>query len=348
LGLGVIAALVGTLALPLVLAAFPDAGESVREQAGAYLSVILPSLPLLLVASMMAAVHQAAGDTRTPLFVAIAANVVNAGANWVLIFGELGAPALGARGAAIGSVLALAVECVVLGALLWRGRGAISMRGRGGERAQLRRMTKVALPAVLERVFQHAGFLVYVGLIGALGPLAMAANQTLIGIEAIAFLSADGFGIAAASIVAQRLGAGRPDDAARAAKAALAMGVAALSSCGVVFLLAPRLLASAFSPDADIVEAVVPCLAVAAVAQPFMACAVVLGETLRGAGATRATLVITMIGGLVVRLGATWLFAFELELGLIGVWLGSTVDWMVRTALVAVLFVRGGWARTVV
>lgn len=319
-----------------------------RAEASGYLGTMLPAMPLLLVAAMAAAVHQAAGDTRTPLLAALLANAVNAGANWVLIFGRFGAPALGARGAAIGSALALAVEAIVLGALLWRGRGAISVRGRGGERAQLARMAKVALPALGERIAQHVGFLCYVAMIGALGGLAMAANQALIGIESIAFLSADGFGIAAAAVVAQRLGAGRPEDATRGARAAAAMGVLSLSLAGLAFLLAPRALASAFSPDAAIVEAAVPCLAVAACAQPFMAAAVVLGEALRGAGATRATLAITLIGGLVVRLAVTWACAFALGLGLVGVWIGSTVDWVVRTALVVALFRRGGWARTAV
>lgn len=348
LALGAIAGGLGLVAMPLLKAVFPHAGAAVHSEARGYLTAILPAMPLLLVSTMASAVHQAAGDTRTPLLVAIGANIVNAGVNWVLVFGHLGAPALGARGAAIGSVLALLFESVVLGALLWRGRGVISMRGRGGERAELVRMTRVALPALVERTLQHTGSLMFTAMVGALGASAMAANQALIGIESIAFLSADGFGIAAASIVAQRLGAGRPEEARLGARIAVTMGIAALSSCGLVFLLWPASLASAFSSDRAIVEMAVPCLAVMALAQPFMASSVVLGEALRGAGATRGTLVVTLLGGFVVRLAMTYVFAFELELGLVGVWLGSTVDWIVRTACFAWIFTRGKWTKTVV
>ena len=347
-GLGTI---VGTLAwasLPLLLLGFPAAGPAVRAEAEGYLTWMLPGIPLLIVAAMGAAVHQAAGDTRTPLLVAVLANVINAALNAVLIFGLLGFPSLGARGAAMGSVIALGVECAVFLLLLGRRGAPITMRGRGGERAQLSRMMKVAGPALAERGAQHAGYLAFVAMIGALGPLAMAANQALIGIESIAFLSADGFGIAGAAVVAQRLGAKKAEDAKEGARAATAMAIAALTAIGLAFVLAPHDIVAAFTDDAEILSRAVPCLMVAAASQPFMAAAVVLGASLRGGGATRVTLAITLASGLCVRLVATWAFAFGLGLGLVGVWMGSTLDWVVRTALFVIVFRRGAWARVAV
>ena len=112
---------------------------------------------------------------------------------------------------------------------------------------------------------------------------------------------------------------------------------------GLVFLLVPEWLLGVFSDDRAIVAAGVPCLAVAAVAAPIMGGAVVLSQALRGAGDTRTALGATFLGGLVVRLSATWGFAFGLELGLVGVWLGSTLDWAVRLVLLGVAFRRGRW-----
>jgi len=340
---GLLAAGLGIGALDLLLSAFPAAGPEVREAASGYLGIVFGGMPLLMVSYTASAVFTAAGDARTPFFVAAAGNVLNIVLNWVLIFGELGAPELGARGAAIASVSAMALTSVVLlGLMARRGRFA-SLRGGGGEAAAFRRMLRVAGAAFGERVVHHVGFLGFVAMIGALGALSMAANQALISIESICFLSAEGFGLAAAAIVAQRLGARRPAEAAFGGWVAAAMALALLGACAVAFLLVPELLLSAFTDDLEIVAAGVPCLFVAAAAQPFMAVSIVLAEALRGAGATRVPLVVALIGGLVVRLGATWLLAFVWDLGLIGVWLGSTCDWVVRSALLAYVFLRGRW-----
>ena len=340
---GFVASLLGWLVLPLILALFPEAGAGVQTAARGYLSVLLPGMPFVLLSIIGGAILQASGDTRTPFLVAALGNVINVAVNAVLIFGAFGAPRLGATGAAIGSVAAMAVSAVLLLVVLSRSRGEVSLRGAGGERAAMARMWRVSVASFGERIVQQSGFMGFVAMIGLLGSTAMAANQALISIESICFLSADGFGIAGAAIVAQRLGAGRADDAALGVRVATWLAVLLLSACGLVFLIVPELLLGAFTPDAHIVALGVPCLWVAAAAQPFMAVAVVLGESLRGAGATRVAFATTLVGGLAVRLLATWFFAFELSLGLVGVWLGSTADWVVRCAMLVPIFARGRW-----
>ena len=347
LGLGVavglVAGAVGLLAMPLVLSLFPVAGADVQGAASGYLGVFLPTLPLFLVSFTAAGILAASGDTRTPFAVAAGGNVVNVVLNWVLIFGHLGSPAFGTRGAAIASAAAMAFQSLCFLLLLLRPHARLTLRGGGDARLALSRMLRVSLPALGERIVQQLGFLGFVAMIGALGATAMAANQALVSIEAVCFLSADGFGIAAAAIVAQRLGARRPDEAAFGARVATALAVSTLGAFAISFLVVPELLIGAFTDDGAIVALAAPCMIVAAAAQPFMAIGVVLGEALRGAGATRAAFGVTIAGGLVVRLAATWGFAFAADLGLPGVWLGSTADWIVRAGIAAWVVRRGGW-----
>ncbi|WP_437811893.1 MATE family efflux transporter [Sorangium sp. So ce1078] len=352
---------------PLLRALFPHAGAAVVEQATAYLGIVLPALPLAFVEAAAASALQGVGDTRTPLAVATIGNLVNVAVSAVLIFGHLGLPALGVRGAAVGVACTMATEALLLTAALLSRSSPLPLRAapaastpatpppaasaaprdaRAAPRANaaaLARVLRVALPAFAERSAYHAGYMGFVAVIGLLGATAMAANQALIAVESVCFLSAEGFGIAAGALMAQRLGARSPRDAARVGLVAALMAILALSAFGVLFALAPRPLLLAFSSDPELLALGERALPVAAVAQPFMAFATVMGMGLRGAGDTRTVLAVTLVCSLVVRLGGTWLLAVTLGHGLVGVWIGSTADWICRSALLAAAFARGRW-----
>jgi MATE family, multidrug efflux pump len=265
-----------------------------------------------------------------------------------LIFGQLGLPELGIRGAAVGAASTMVVEGLLLTAILLSRRSPLPVRSapRGGHGRDLARVLRVSVPAFGEKLAYHGGFMVFVAIIALLGETAMAANQACISVESVSWLSADGFGIAAGAVIGQKLGARKADEAARAGMIAAGMAVLALSVCGALFVAAPGLLVSAFSSDPAIIAVGVSALYVGAIAQPFMAFATVVGMGLRGAGDTRTVLSAMVLGGLLVRAGATWLFAIKLGLGLPGVWMGSTADWVCRTVILGWAYSRGRW-RTV-
>ncbi|XXY54858.1 MATE family efflux transporter [Sorangium sp. So ce269] len=360
---------------PLLRALFPQAGAAVLDQATAYLEIVLPVLPLAFVEAVAAAALQGVGDTKTPLVVATLGNLVNVAVSALLIFGHLGLPALGVRGAAVGVACTMATEALLLTAALLSRSGPLPLRAapapsaaapapsaaapaasatpdqgtpRKADAAALARVLRVAAPAFAERSAYHAGYMGFVAIIGLLGATAMAANQALIAVESVCFLSAEGFGIAAGSLMAQRLGARRPDEAARVALLAAFMAIVALSAFGFLFALAPRPLLLAFSSDPELLALGERALPVAAVAQPFMAFATVMGMGLRGAGDTRTVLAVTLVSSLLMRVGGTWLFAVTLGHGLVGVWMGSTADWICRSALLGLAYARGRWKRLAV
>lgn len=353
-GIGVVVAVPLCLTRSAWLAAiFPAVDPAVLSAADAYLGIVLAVLPLALVEATAVAALHGAGDTRTPLYAALVGNTVNIALGATLVFGLAGAPALGVRGAAIGTAAAMAVQAVLLVRSLCARHALLPVLscGRfdaGAMRAALARVLYVGLPSFGERLVYQGGYVGFVAIIGLLGPTAMAANQVLWSIEAVCFLSADGFGVAAAALVGRKLGEARSEDASRAGWVATAMAVGGLSCAGMVFALAPRALVCAFTSDPEIVAVAVQSLYVAALAQPFMAAATVLGMGLRGAGATRTVLAVSFVGVLVARLGATWLFAIEWAWGLEGVWWASTLDWALRTALLGAAFARGGFRHATV
>jgi multidrug resistance protein, MATE family len=361
LGLGSLLA----LATPLVLAALPYATSNVSadalEEARRYLGITVAASPIVFVSMTAIATLQAGGDTRTPLAIGIVANVIHIALNRMLILGVAGVvPALGARGAGISTALTFGLQAVLAVAALTSRTRPVSLRVPlapalvpASERAlaarskhddgddddvktareEARRLARIAIPAFFERVLYHIGYVGYVLIVARLGDASMAANQSLISVESICFLSADGFGIAAAALVAQKLGAKKPDDARRAAWIATKYAVIVLSAFGVGAVLLRDVILPLFSKDPGVVAIGRATVFVLAAAQPFMAIGIVLAQSLRGAGRTREALAVSVTGAVVVRLPMTWFFSMTLGMGLVGTWLGSTVDWIVRSAL---------------
>jgi putative MATE family efflux protein len=336
----------GRGAVARILTDAPGTTDVVRALAERYMGIAFASSPLAFAAIIGVTALQASGDTRTPLLASLLASAVKVGGNALLVFGAAGAPELGITGAAAATAAAFAAEAaVVLSVLLRRRRGArIALEPiDNAHAAALRSVLAVSAPAFAEKLLYHAGFLVFVGFVGRLGNAAMAANQALVAIESIGFMTAEGFGIASGAIVAQKLGAGRPREAARCGWLATGMSIALLCLASLAFLLAPRRLLGLFTSDASIIALGARCLVVAAVAQPLMAIADSLSAALRGAGDTRTPMRVALVGPVLVRLGATWVLAFALGWGLLGVWIGSTLDWLVRAVWLGFAFRRGRW-----
>lgn len=358
------------LGLTLAAAARPLAelvvwvgGRAAPELAALSLSYALPlfwSAPLKMLGGAACAAMQAGGDTRTPMWISLACGALNLGASWGLIYGAGPLPALGVAGAAWGSAATFALQGLLAAALLARAPrpprvpladllGALGgLLRRGGMRATLAALAPVARVtrgALGERVGYHAIYLVYAELIAALGVLAMSAHQAALAVESVGFICADAFGVAAGALVAQRAGRGDLHAAAAAGWGAALLAVCVMLPVSALYALRSEELVALVTRDPAVAAAAAPCLLAAAVAQPLMAGSCALSGALRGAGDTLSPMVIMVVAPLVFRVGACWLFGHHLGWGVFGVWVGTTVDWGARLALLSWAFWRGRWRR---
>lgn len=325
---GAMTAVVGaTLGAGLMYTLMAD----LRGPALVYLLLALPAVPFAAVQATVAGSLQAVGDARTPLALGAFGAVVHLSITAAVM---LAWPGSGIAGAALGASCGFGVQASLGLRVLRRRFGASG--NRDVVRDERRALWAVARGAVAEKLALHLGLLGYAAAIAGLGAEAMAANQALLSVESVVFPVAEGCGIAAASLVARRLGADDPHGALRYAGMASALAGAVLVAFGVLVLAAPGAWLTVFGVDSPTARTVAPYLALA---QPPMAVAVVGAMALRGAGATQWALGIT-VAGTVLRLVATWLFAFVLDAGLRGAWLASAIDWGLQALLFGVVLRR--------
>jgi len=326
----------------------PVLGADAASSDGAriYLLVQTAAAPAHAVAYAAGTVLRASGDTKTPMRVAAVANALNIFGNWVLIFGHFGFPEMGVKGAAIATATAHVAEMVMLAVVIFRTRGPVRITLGDLARPHLesaREIARISVPSAGEQAVFHAGFLLFSRAVTGLGEVAMAAHQAAISIESLSFMPADGFGTAAATVVGQKLGAGRPDHASYGGRIATGLSVGFLCLTGVAYLLAADFLVAAFSTDLAVRSVGATVLRISAIEQPFMAAGITLGHGLRGAGDTRSPFGSTVLGIWLVRLPLTYGLAYGLGLGLAGAWLAAAVDWLVRGSALWVIFRRGAW-----
>jgi putative MATE family efflux protein len=341
LALGTFVGLIGHLATPQITESIIGDVSilDAKDMANVYLGAVFLSGPAMMLTAVNFTAFQASGDTRTPMWLTGIGGGVNLIVSWVLVFGSCGAPQLGILGAAVGTI-----SSSILSALL--GLYMLSkspIRPRLPRWSALRSIMRVAWPALGEKILFHTGFLIFTAYVGRLGETAMTAHQGLMAIESLGFIAASGFGIAAAAIVAQKLGARDPQAAEIGVQIAIKLGLITLCTIGLFFLSSAEWLMGLFTRSHDIINLGAQCMIIAAISQPLMVISDVYAGALRGAGDTQTPMKVALVGPLAIRLGACWLFAYWLDMGLLGIWIGSTLDWLVRSIWLWLVFRRGHW-----
>ena len=312
----------GVLAAPFIVGLFGLEPE-VADNATTYLQITAAASIFLLLTFVSGSVFRGTGDSRTPLYAAIVANIVNVIAAYGLIFGKFGLAELGVAGSAWGAAVARACSAAILITLLFTGRRGITIRGPGSWVPQLvtgRALFRLGLPASLEQIVASAGFVTMLAVVALIGTSALAAQQIAFTALAIAFMPGFGFGLAATALIGQSVGANRLDEAGIASRIAENWAVIWMSIGGFAyFAFAPQIM-SIFTDESDVREAGIVALRALAIGLPVWAVWSVYGGSLRGIGDTVTPLITN--GSTVwasVLMAFVWVKFFDGGLG--AVWL---------------------------
>jgi putative MATE family efflux protein len=337
------------LAAPAKLLALLGADPAVIVLTLPYLELMLVSSVPLAVAMTFEAGFRADRNTRTPMQIAVVVTVVKTGLNFVLIFGALGFPRLELVGAGFATLVSQGVGLGLFLLAVARAEqgGPVALRPSdlAGARPLLGDVVRISLPSLGERLAMNLALLAYFRILAGYGTAAIAAYTVGIRVLAFSWIPGVGFGIAAATLVGQALGAGNQQAAAAAGWRATRFAVVVAICLGAVCALVRTPLASAFTSDAATIAALGPFLLCLAFSQPFLQAHFALGGAHRGAGDTVTPFVAVTLGNWGLRVPLACLFALVLQLDLVWVWYVILFDHAMRTVWLARSFHAGRWAR---
>lgn len=297
--------------------------------------------------SALSQYRQGLGDTRTPMIVGIGGNVVNAALSYPLIYGHLGLPALGVRGAGYGTAVAELLQFVVMLALLVRDDRRARAGGGAGPsvpfRQAIREVLGLGVPTGLHLGFEMLAFTTFTAVLGSLGAEELAAHQVALNTLRASFLPGVAVSEATSILVARSLGGNDLRSADRSTYAALALAVSFMTLAGALFAVFGRTVAGVFSNDPAVVVIAGRLLLVGGVFQTLDAAYMVLRGALRGAKDVRWVAVVgTGVAWCCVP-GSALLFGRIGGLGALGGWLGFIVETSLGATLLLRRWRKGAW-----
>ncbi len=285
------------------------------------------TLPLLLYFAVRRCM-QGMNMVRPIAFALVTANLINAGGNWLLIYGKLGAPAMGAVGSGWSTAWArIYLAAVLVGYLLWydyKHRTRLLRTPIQPDLMRIRRLIALGFPAAMQI------------------SLALASHQIALNTVSLTYMVPLGISSAAAVRVGQAIGRKDPQGAADAGGSAIFFGALFMTLAGIALLLFPRGIARLYTPDAAIIRSTVLLLAAGAAFQLFDGIQTVATGALRGAGDTRTPMLCHFTAYWIIGLPLGAWLCFRENMGAFGLWAGLSL------ALILIgIVLLFAWRRTV-
>jgi MATE family multidrug resistance protein len=347
----IIALLIGVPATLLLLPAellmtlASQPAEVIPQAAGYALRLtpgVLPFFFFIVLRQSLQSMHH-----TLPIMIAIVvANVANALLNWVLIFGNLGAPAMGVAGSAWATTVSRWLLLLLVLALTWNALRPhlLPLRPEVFQWAPLSRMLRLGVPIGCQYTLEFGAFAFVALMMGWLGTREMAGHQVAINLASLTFMVPLGVADAASILVGHAVGRGDLPGTRGAARAALLGGIGFMSCTAIAFLTLPGTFARLYTEEPSVLAIAMGLIPLAGVFQVFDGTQTVAGGILRGLGETKVAMLVNLGGYWFFGLPVSYLLGFVLGMGPAGLWYGLVLGLAV-VAIVLLTRVRLALAR---
>ncbi|MEM9347361.1 MAG: MATE family efflux transporter [Planctomycetota bacterium] len=347
-------------------------GEAL-SMASVYLRLVAAFVPVAAVLFVCVHCLTAAGDTRSPFFVMLIMNAINLVATVLLAGIELRINGtlysvglgLGVAGIAWGTCIGWTVGALLMIRMVTKRNSSLRLHLHRlrPHLHTMKRIWRVAYPALLDRGGHWAGnwiVVMIVGIIGAasaIGDSVQGAHIIAIRIESISFLPALAFAAAAGTLTGQYLGANDPAMARKAARQCWLIGAGIMAVLGLVFIAIPELLVHLYTDKQVFLDNTPQLVRICGFVQFFFGSALVLQGAMRGAGDTRMPAILSNTLTWFVRLPAAFILGVDeyalfdqvvfqgFGLGLVGIWYALCGELLLRGVVFIIRYLRDGWLK---
>jgi MATE family multidrug resistance protein len=319
-----------------------DKPLEVQIQAVSYMKILgFSSLPLLLFQTYKQFI-EGLSVMRPAMIITLSANIVNAFVNWLLIFGNLGFPAMELDGAGWATFasrvfMALALMTFVMNNKSFK-RYDVSFHFKSINKKVIKKILSLGLPSGLQYFFEVGAFSFAVIMVGWLGTNQLAAHQIAISLASISFMVMLGISVAGSIRVGNAVGMKDIEETRRAGFTAQILGAAIMLVSGLIFIIFRNFLPTLYVSDEVVISYASSLLVIAALFQISDGVQAIGIGILRGLTDVKIPTAITFIAYWIVGLPVGYLLGFNFELGVQGVWIGLLLGLTTSAILLTLRF----------
>ncbi|WP_374964879.1 MATE family efflux transporter [Lysinibacillus sp. RS5] len=319
----------------------------VLQYAQSYLVIIGSFIFLQAIINALAAIIRVHGRTKQTMYVSLGMNVLHVVLNYGLIFGNLGLPELGVKGAAISSVISRGLAVLVFFWLLYQ---VMEVRLKLDyyfeySKEYVRKILNIGLPSAFEQVLYQFCQIVFLYYATYLGPETLAARQYAMNISMFTYLFAIAIGTGTAIIIGRYVGAGKKDEAYHQIWLSVrAAFIFTIIMVAVVTIFRKQLM-HVFTDNPEVIAIGASVLALSILLETGRTMNIVVINSLRASGDARFPVKIGFLSMVCMSLPLGYLFVFVLDWGLVGIWLAISADEWMRAIIVYFRWRSRKWER---
>ena len=319
----------------------------VMKDSRTYLLIVLSSIPMIAMYNAGAAIFRAMGNSNIAMKTSLLMNSINVFGNALLIFGFH----RGVEGVAIPTVVSRGVACVVILILLNNQKHELHILHPHPFKIKwnvLKKILYIGIPNGLENSMFQLGKIAVLSLVSGLGTASLAANAVGNNIANFAILPGMSFGFALLTVCAQCVGAGDFEQVKYYTKHMMRVEYLCLIASNLIVILALPFILSVYNLSDEAAQYANDIILYhAACVVTIWPLSFTLPNTLRAAADVKVTMVLSIISMWVFRFGFSYLLTMVFHMGIFGVWVAMTIDWLVRGIFFVCRYKSGRWQKII-